>query len=300
MAWSLIAGRLPGRTANDIKNYWNTHMRKKLETESKNPAIAICQEAMETKIIRPQPWRFTKNLKWLKPYKNTTLGTKQIAYDNLAKQPQMREDGVSGWQKVLPKGEPNGAATWCKGLGWPETVQMGENGTSEESQIWLSEIFSGSMDSGCDNTFSQEEEAKTPHLRASEVSIWHKILTEVEASGFATGCRGEMVQVGEDSNFQESQGCLNEILSDSVESDCRDICTQEWQAKPPEPRADEVSRWVKVEANGAAPRCKAKISRPSHPPPRVEGVSGWHKVLAEVEANGAALWCKGLGQSETV
>ncbi|KAI3928352.1 hypothetical protein MKW98_023953 [Papaver atlanticum] len=26
--WSLIAGRLPGRTANDIKNYYNTHLRK--------------------------------------------------------------------------------------------------------------------------------------------------------------------------------------------------------------------------------------------------------------------------------
>ncbi|KAF4347660.1 hypothetical protein G4B88_019348 [Cannabis sativa] len=26
--WSLIAGRIPGRTANDVKNYWNTHQRK--------------------------------------------------------------------------------------------------------------------------------------------------------------------------------------------------------------------------------------------------------------------------------
>lgn len=30
--WSLIAGRLPGRTDNEIKNYWNTHLSKKLSS----------------------------------------------------------------------------------------------------------------------------------------------------------------------------------------------------------------------------------------------------------------------------
>nr|QSV38991.1 MYB transcription factor PAP [Portulaca grandiflora]QSV38994.1 MYB transcription factor PAP [Portulaca grandiflora] len=28
--WSLIASRLPGRTANDVKNYWNCHLSKRL------------------------------------------------------------------------------------------------------------------------------------------------------------------------------------------------------------------------------------------------------------------------------
>ncbi|KAL5552889.1 hypothetical protein UlMin_040290 [Ulmus minor] len=28
--WSLIAGRVPGRTDNQVKNHWNTHLRKKL------------------------------------------------------------------------------------------------------------------------------------------------------------------------------------------------------------------------------------------------------------------------------
>ncbi|PON35761.1 MYB transcription factor [Parasponia andersonii] len=32
--WSLIAGRLPGRTDNEIKNYWNTNIGKKIQAHS--------------------------------------------------------------------------------------------------------------------------------------------------------------------------------------------------------------------------------------------------------------------------
>ncbi|KAI4367031.1 hypothetical protein MLD38_022815 [Melastoma candidum] len=35
--WSLIAGRLPGRTDNEVKNYWNSHIRKKLLTMGIDP-----------------------------------------------------------------------------------------------------------------------------------------------------------------------------------------------------------------------------------------------------------------------
>lgn len=35
--WSLIAGRLPGRTDNEIKNYWNTHIRRKLLSRGVDP-----------------------------------------------------------------------------------------------------------------------------------------------------------------------------------------------------------------------------------------------------------------------
>ncbi|KAJ4762978.1 R2R3 MYB transcription factor [Rhynchospora pubera] len=34
--WSLIAGRLPGRTDNEIKNYWNTNLSKRAKMENQN------------------------------------------------------------------------------------------------------------------------------------------------------------------------------------------------------------------------------------------------------------------------
>ncbi|KAL0913286.1 hypothetical protein M5K25_016734 [Dendrobium thyrsiflorum] len=36
--WSLIAARLPGRTDNEIKNYWNTHIKRKLVSMGIDPA----------------------------------------------------------------------------------------------------------------------------------------------------------------------------------------------------------------------------------------------------------------------
>ncbi|XP_042479468.1 transcription factor MYB1-like isoform X2 [Macadamia integrifolia] len=81
--WSLIAGRLPGRTDNEIKNYWNTHLSKKIknqgthhEKKSKEPrkrnsknnnnGTTKKQEQnrakTETKIHLPKPIRVTSLL----------------------------------------------------------------------------------------------------------------------------------------------------------------------------------------------------------------------------------------------
>ena len=40
--WSLIAGRLPGRTDNEIKNYWNSHLSKRLVKNSTPGNKAHC------------------------------------------------------------------------------------------------------------------------------------------------------------------------------------------------------------------------------------------------------------------
>ncbi|KAF1896458.1 hypothetical protein Lal_00034156 [Lupinus albus] len=49
--WSRIARKLPGRTDNEIKNYWRTHMRKKAQEEKRvaaSPASSSCQSSLSS------------------------------------------------------------------------------------------------------------------------------------------------------------------------------------------------------------------------------------------------------------
>ncbi|XP_010258843.1 PREDICTED: transcription factor MYB114-like [Nelumbo nucifera] len=55
--WSLIAGRLPGRTDNEIKNYWNSHLSKKINQQKPKP----CESSAEKHEPEPQKtWENTE------------------------------------------------------------------------------------------------------------------------------------------------------------------------------------------------------------------------------------------------
>ena len=67
--WSLIAGRLPGRTDNEIKNYWNTNLGKKTQSRqtpagsanrSKNKPAVGELEPPKTAVIRTKATRCSK------------------------------------------------------------------------------------------------------------------------------------------------------------------------------------------------------------------------------------------------
>ncbi|CAH8375220.1 unnamed protein product [Eruca vesicaria subsp. sativa] len=56
--WSKIARRLPGRTDNEIKNYWRTHLRKKVEAQNNDKII---------------DWRGNKGEEMLRKYKESEI-----------------------------------------------------------------------------------------------------------------------------------------------------------------------------------------------------------------------------------
>ncbi|KAA8547747.1 hypothetical protein F0562_004176 [Nyssa sinensis] len=52
--WSLIAGRLPGRTENEVKNYWNCHIRRKLISMGIDPNNHRLNQSPQNQCISPK------------------------------------------------------------------------------------------------------------------------------------------------------------------------------------------------------------------------------------------------------
>ncbi|KAI4386544.1 hypothetical protein MLD38_004471 [Melastoma candidum] len=59
--WSLIAGRIPGRTSNHVKNFWNIRSAKQEKEKSEEKSRKIAK----VDVIKPRPRTFSKGLSWL-------------------------------------------------------------------------------------------------------------------------------------------------------------------------------------------------------------------------------------------
>ncbi|XP_058227054.1 transcription factor MYB1-like [Rhododendron vialii] len=155
--------RLPRRTSNDVKNYWNTHLHKKPNDQIREDVqkSKMTQSTKEKiKVIRPQPWTFSKNLPWLmgKTVISDKTQTKENFFEPFQTCSLGDDDGILWWDNMLSDPDVNqGMITWTndevimEGGSEQEKLGMQRAGRDpfrcvQEDQSGWSDFFMDNMD----------------------------------------------------------------------------------------------------------------------------------------------------------
>ncbi|XP_008244393.1 PREDICTED: transcription factor MYB113-like [Prunus mume] len=121
--WSLIAGRLPGRTSNGVKNYWNTRLRT--NSLVKRTTKEKFQETIKPIVIRPQPRSFTKSsncLSFKEPILDHTQLEKNFSTPSQTSTSTSTRIGSDWWETFLDDKDDATERATGSGLGLDEEL----------------------------------------------------------------------------------------------------------------------------------------------------------------------------------
>eukprot|EP00253_Pinus_taeda_P022714 PITA_22714 len=150
--WSLIAGRLPGRTDNEIKNYWNTRLTKKM--------LSVTQSQHES----------TKNLKTVSkspPMKSPVLKTIPVRIKMAVRQPEIETPkGYNGygcnWHQdynLLSHAPDYGSEELCR----EPATNIFEVVCFDQSNVQRVNSFTNADDQGMETWFHNTQEVDWIH-----------------------------------------------------------------------------------------------------------------------------------------
>ncbi|KAL3645524.1 Transcription factor [Castilleja foliolosa] len=145
--WSLIAGRLPGRTDNEIKNHWNTHLLKKLTNAGIRPNphkdLPKSPPPKIKKVAGDDDKKKKKKLKKKKTTKNEEQGSKDDddppkikVYFPKPIRPVVSR--TSSYDSLVSAGASNSDGSAAAEVGsfvpveWPPLFEMGETEYGDE------------------------------------------------------------------------------------------------------------------------------------------------------------------------
>ncbi|KAL9226038.1 hypothetical protein vseg_001893 [Gypsophila vaccaria] len=139
--WSTIARSLPGRTDNEIKNYWRTHFKKKAKIPSNDQS-----ERSKTRLLRKQQFfqqqqEYNHHQQFLQQQQQTQLQHPQYQQQLTATaMKRIISLLLDDYETKMPDEVPNN--TWLttssstteeQGVAFPEVFNYGDASTSEGS-----------------------------------------------------------------------------------------------------------------------------------------------------------------------
>ncbi|THU74952.1 hypothetical protein C4D60_Mb04t38810 [Musa balbisiana] len=192
LKWSVMASQLPGRTDNDIKNYWNTRLKKKLFGERPKEPLhsrrgSACRQNQEAKGDDNGDWREQPSLVYLTDHvMEASNGGPLVVPSSTLPRQQICD--------VDDDGDLNGLA-WSSLLGTPGGQALQDpSGFSFE----LDEVLG----------FNQANLEESNVTAESEKMNWNEVSPLLYSDPVIKGCEGMQQYLP-----QEQMSCTQEYMS---------------------------------------------------------------------------------------
>eukprot|EP00253_Pinus_taeda_P002530 PITA_02530 len=198
--WSLIAGRLPGRTNQQIKSYWNTHLKRKLLIDESQPkTIPKSPSPLQNQVFKPIPVRLTTAVKHSEM--ETANGcSNPISSAQVVKLSTIEENAIYSMSTIEENASYSIPVDDSERIGFPmANVNLVERRLARNSMSSLGDQQSPHSEDFAEHGATREEyfsdmqETSYPHLNmVSSPSMWTDFGLQEFYMGFPTSLDAAM------------------------------------------------------------------------------------------------------------